>query len=82
MNEITIRLHTEKPKIDPDFFDNLNNLAEQYGLQVKESTQNTEYDSVQMIREDREWLDQREEERVAHSQGARDDLSHLDRMKG
>jgi hypothetical protein len=34
MNEITIRLYTEKDKIDPLFFENLVELVEQYGMSM------------------------------------------------
>ncbi len=78
MTEITIVFQTDKTKIEPAFFDNLNNLAEQYGLFVQGEVKT---DSVQLIREDREWLDQRDEERAILSKGLQKDLSHLDRMR-
>lgn len=35
MNEITIRFYTDKNNIDPNFLENLDEFAEQYGLQVE-----------------------------------------------
>jgi hypothetical protein len=73
-----IHIHTDKPTIDPAFYENLEQLAEQFGLVIKREYQT---DSVQLIQEDREWLDQREEERTAHTKGLQKDLSHLDLMR-
>ncbi len=35
MTEITVHIQTGKPKIDQEFFEHLNELAEQYGLHVE-----------------------------------------------
>ncbi len=35
MNEITIRFYTDESNIDPNFFENLDQFAEQYGLHVE-----------------------------------------------
>ena len=77
MSDLTIHLQTDQPTFDPAFLETLNHLAEQYGVRVE-----SDIDSVRMIQEDREWLDRRDEERVAQSKGLRKDWSHLDRMKG
>ena len=37
MREITVRFHTDQNQIDPNFFDHLNNVAEQYGLSIEEN---------------------------------------------
>lgn len=80
MTELTVRFQTDKPEIDPDFVDNLSILASQYGIQVKNESELM--DSIQMIREDRDMLELRAEEHVFQSLGPRNDLSHLDRLKG
>jgi len=79
MTEITIRLQTEKEQIDPAFFDNLNNLAEQYGVRVKDDSEPA--CSVSIVRADRDERDRRDAERAARFGGLRKDLSHLDRFQ-
>ena len=78
MPEITLRLQTDQTDFDSDFFDNLYDLAKQYGIRIKNEVH---IGSVQMIREDRAWLDQRDEERMAQSRGLQKDLFHLDQMQ-
>ncbi len=39
MTEITVRFHTDQNQIDPAFFDNLNAVAQQFGLHVEEDVQ-------------------------------------------
>jgi signal recognition particle GTPase len=79
MAEKTLLIETDKAKFDPAFLEILNNLAKQYGVRVKSDSENS--DSVQIVREGRDWLDQRDAERAARSKGLRSDLSHLDRMR-
>ncbi len=80
MTEITIRFHTDQKEIDPAFFDNLNAMAREYGLFAEEKSDNT--NSAQIVREGREWLDERDMKRAALSKGPRQDFTHLDRRKG
>ncbi len=79
MAEKTILIETDHANFDPAFLENLNHLAEKYDVRIKSKV---EFDSVQMIRDDREFLDRRDEERAARGKGLRKDWSHLDRMKG
>ena len=39
MTEITVRFRTDQNQIDPAFFDNLDRVAQQFGLHVEENTQ-------------------------------------------
>jgi len=55
--------------------------VEEVAKEVLEQHKPIIFDSVQIVREGREWLDQRDEERAARGTGLREDLSHLDRMR-
>lgn len=71
MTVVTVHFQTDQAEIDAGFFDHLNHLAQQYGVHVKSEIDVV--DSAQIVREDREWLDQRDEERAAMSKGLQND---------
>jgi len=79
MAERTILIETDKAYFDPAFLENLNNLAEQFGVRVKDELEPT--DSASIIRADRDERDRRDAQRASVSGGLRKDLSHLDRFR-
>jgi len=62
----------------------LHKLSEDSGLPVEEEARkllnkaiDLTIDSATLVREDRDWLDQRDEKRAAETGGLREDFSHL-----